>query len=133
VNYFTNRFLWGIAIRYREPQAGGAGPACLPSIRDKEPAVKNRTRISFFLIFLVGLWALLAAGCSGGNRAGGATQPDPEPTAAVEAVAALPTPTPAPEATAVPDECVACHTDKERLIDTADPIVEKESEDSGVG
>ncbi len=91
--------------------------------------MNNRTRIPLLFLSLICLGGFLIAGCG----AGGSAQPEPEPTAALEAVAALPTATPAPEPTAIPDECVECHTDKERLIDTADPVVKEESEDSGVG
>lgn len=31
------------------------------------------------------------------------------------------------------DECLECHTDKDRLIQTADPVDEVESENSGAG
>ena len=31
------------------------------------------------------------------------------------------------------DECLECHFDKDRLIQTMDPVVEVESEDSGEG
>jgi hypothetical protein len=31
------------------------------------------------------------------------------------------------------DHCVSCHSDKQRLIDTADPETEPEAESSGEG
>lgn len=52
------------------------------------------------------------------------TQADPGTTTQVE----LATPTEAPV-----DECLECHLDKQRLIDTAEPEVVVESESEGEG
>ena len=45
-----------------------------------------------------------------------------------------PAPAPLDETQPVTDECLSCHADKDRLIDTAEPVEEPaESESSGVG
>jgi hypothetical protein len=94
-------------------------------------AVKHRAQLPFLLIVLTFLAGFLAA-CSSANRTN-STQAGLEPTAAIVAQPTAALPTPAPEPTAEPDECVACHTDEQRLIDTADPVVETEDESTGVG
>jgi len=67
------------------------------------------------------------AGCA---TATPAPMPESEPTVLPTEVPTL-IPTPVP--TKVVDYCVDCHTDKEQLISTAKPVVEAESESSGVG
>ena len=56
--------------------------------------------------------------------------PEPEPTAIPTEA---PTLVPTPEPTEVVDFCLDCHTDKEQLIAVAKPVLETESESSGVG
>lgn len=74
-----------------------------------------------FLFGVIVVMGMLLSGCS--TRAEALPAADsPTDTEAV--------PTPAPEA----GECLACHTDKERLIDTAKPEEEAgEGESKGVG
>lgn len=67
------------------------------------------------------------AGCATSTPA---PTPEPEPTLAPTEAPVL---EPTPEPVEVVDYCVDCHTDKEQLISTAKPVVEKESESSGVG
>ncbi|MCB0118439.1 MAG: hypothetical protein H6634_11990 [Anaerolineales bacterium] len=75
-------------------------------------------KFKFIGIFLTGM--LLLTAC----RAATETPTTSESPTETESI-----PTPIPEA----GECLACHTDKQQLIDTAAPVEEAESESSGVG
>jgi len=76
-----------------------------------------------FLFFLSLLIIGVIAACSAKPAASPA--PSESPT---EEISATPMPV-----SPVSDECIACHTDKQRLIDTSAPVVEAEGESKGVG
>jgi outer membrane lipoprotein-sorting protein len=71
-------------------------------------------------VFLLTAALILSACAPAGTESPSATQA-PEEAETVSTV----------EAEA--DECLACHTDKQRLIDTAKPVDAAESESKGVG
>jgi hypothetical protein len=91
---------------------------------------KNRW---LYFVFLVA--TLILAGCQGDAI----TNPEELVVAAVEVVPQgtphpiTVNPTPTSQAAQVPNECLNCHADQQRLIDTAAPVVEVEGESSGVG
>ena len=75
--------------------------------------------------------AIFLAACSTSNVVETATETmetEVVPTATTRVALTLPTDTPE-----VVDECVACHTDKQRLIDSAKPEEETVSENEGAG
>jgi cytochrome c553 len=76
----------------------------------------DRKRIAVALLAL----SLFLASCASSTES---------PTATEALTETEPVPTSVPEA----GECVACHTNKERLIETAAPVVEAEAESKGVG
>jgi hypothetical protein len=89
--------------------------------------------ISIKRIFLISLGVLVTALLV--NACGGPAAQTPETETIAEVpvsteTQALILPTDVP---VVVDECVACHSDKQRLIDTASPEEEVEEENEGAG
>jgi len=81
------------------------------------------SKLKISILLIVALFALTACTSkSPAETAVGMDDPDVE-AIAVAAASAVP----------VSNECLNCHTDKQRLIDTAMPVVVAEKESKGVG
>ena len=78
------------------------------------------SKIKIASLLIIALFALTA--CTSKSPAEGLTETDAPTVKATEATAAL-----------ANNECLNCHTDKQRLIDTAKTEVEAEGESKGVG
>jgi hypothetical protein len=96
-----------------------------------------RQFIKFFLLSPIVIIVLLVSACSSTGEIGIS---EPGPKEQVNQSADSETTVPAldnneiePPNESEPDACLECHTDKDRLIQTADPIEEAESENSGEG
>jgi hypothetical protein len=83
----------------------------------------KRKMVNFKLLSALIVTAFLLSACASSNT------PSPIATAEEKAANAEAVVEAQPEM----DECLACHTDKQRLIDTAAPEVEAEVESKGVG
>jgi hypothetical protein len=88
-----------------------------------------------WLSLIIVLLAMLITGCQGeavtnpAEEVYASVDTHPQGETAPIAAALLPT----SQTPAVPNECLNCHADKQRLIDTAKPEEVAESESSGVG
>ena len=99
--------------------------------------------LCFVFVLLMGL---VFSACASAEPTQEATAPEPvvaaaSPTTIPSAttaptettVPATPTDVPTPTEVPVADQCVACHTDHDQLVDTAAPVVALESENEGEG
>lgn len=90
-------------------------------------ATHTRGRHGFTAGILLALaWILAACGQNTSTPTEAPQITDPTPTEAQETVIST-------EVAEIDSECVACHIDQQRLIDTAAPEVEIEIESSGEG
>jgi hypothetical protein len=85
-----------------------------------------------FRVFVVSLLLVVGlAACQ--SKSEGDTAPTVEPTVGAATPTDTPTEIPPTEEPVTVNECLLCHLDKQRLIDTADPEEEIISENEGAG
>ncbi len=81
------------------------------------------SKLKISILLIVALFALTACVSKSPTETAVGTDDPSVESIAVAAASAVP----------VSNECLNCHTDKQRLIDTAMPIVVAEKESKGVG
>ena len=98
---------------------------------------KSSSKIHYLSLIIIGvLLILLAVSCQSSDP-----EVTVEPTQEQEEVLESPEPTvteseemaSSEDESEPADQCLVCHTDQDTLMDTADPVVDLESESSGEG